>query len=235
MMSCLSCSNKPDPLFVVFLHLQRVLIEGSGNHEQGCKVRERLRERFGEKPGYSDLEWRIVKNEFLFEPAVANFEHFIQTAQKVGRVGIVLFGGWAEDGTVEDLKNRVFPNRAFSKLIIDKTADDDCLRKGRSEALLSPLAHKKYKLSLGSHASYIKFWLLENREKFNVKNFVVICANDIVVPKHFPNHSVVLDETALLSKSDATKAYQILVGRPYNFERSEKGGEIFFLEEPRQE
>jgi len=206
------CSDVQKPLVVIFLDIDGVLI-GTRDVDPLCtSIWQKLVELFGERDGgyrdYTALEWRIAASYFLSRSAVENLEKLIERVSEVDQVAIVLSSAWRLDGTVDEIKNQMFPIESFSRQIIDKTPDDDWWRSRKGEETLSPRALEKYGFSLETRGSQIDYWFLENREKWDIKNFVILDDVDDGLSAKYPHHFVEVNR--LLSESEVEKAYEIL-------------------------
>ncbi len=200
------------PLSVIFLDIDGVLIGARDLDPLSTWIRQKLVELFGlkEEPyrGYTELQWRIAASHFLDECAVKNLEKLIQRVNDVSSVAIVLSSAWRLDGTADEIKNQMFRGASFAPFIIDKTPDEDWWRRRNGEEELSPDALKKYGFALRTRGSEINYWLLENREKWNIQNFVILDDVDYGISERYPDHFV--EVCWLLSEADVEKAYDIL-------------------------
>jgi hypothetical protein len=200
------------PLAVIFLDIDGVLMGARDLDPLSTWIRQKLVELFGAKDpkyrDYTELQWRIASSYFLNEPAVANLEKLIQRVSKVSDVAIVLSSAWRLDGNADEIRNQMFKTTSFAPLIIDKTPDEDWWRRRKGEEELSPVALRKYGFSLGSRGAEINYWLLENQEKWDVKNFVILDDVAYGILGRYPDNFV--EVYRLLSEEDIEKAYQIL-------------------------
>lgn len=206
------CQEAPKPLSVIFLDIDGVLIGARDLDPLSTRIRQKLVELFGLKEesyrGYTELQWRIAASHFLDECAVENLEKLIQRVNEVSSVAIVLSSAWRLDGTTDEIKNQMFKGASFAPFIIDKTPDEDWWRRRNGEEELSPVALKKYGFPLRTRGSEINYWLLENREKWNIQNFVILDDVDYGISERYPDHFV--EVCRMLSEEDAEKAYDIL-------------------------
>jgi len=124
-------------------------------------------------------------------------------------VGIVLSSSWRLDGSLDEIKNQMFVSTSFASLIIDKTPDEDWWRKKKGEDELSPIALAKYGFPLRTRGSEIDYWLRENQQIWNIRNFVILDDCDSGLSERFPDHFVNIYR--LLSQADIEKAYEILL------------------------
>ncbi len=201
------------PLSIIFLDIDGVLIDGRDRDPLRTWIQEKLVELFGKKDAryrdYTDLERRIATSHFLSRPAIANLEKLIERVSTVRSVAIVLSSAWRLDGTLDEIKNRIFATESFSRLIIDKIPDDDWWRIRKNEKELSPIALEKYGFPLRTRGAQIDYWLRENHKEWSVDNFVIIDDVDDEISVRHSDHFVEVHK--LLSESEAKKAYDILV------------------------
>jgi hypothetical protein len=202
-------SEAQRPLTIIFLDIDGVLMDWSSLHQMRAKIGQKAFELFG-GGYYTDLQWKTAGSHFFSESAVENLEKLIERTHEVADVAIVLSSTWRFDCTVDEIKNKMFAVRLFSKLIIDKLPDDDGRRKKRGEEGLSPIALLKYGFHLDNRGSQIDYWLRENQENLNVQNFVIIDDVDDGISSRFADNFVKIRE--FLSPSEARKAYEILAG-----------------------
>lgn len=203
----------PQPLTAIFLDIDGVLIGDRTSWPIQDLIRQKLIELYGEKErdfrGYTELQWRIAASHFLSRPAVQNLETLIDNLSKKADVVIVLSSAWRLDGSVDEIKHRMFARESFSKRIIDKTPDDDWWRIRNNEEPLSCIALTKYGFEIRSRADQIDYWIRENQERWPIANFVIIDDCDACLSSRFPGHFVYVD-SGLFSKAHAQEAYQIL-------------------------
>jgi hypothetical protein len=192
---------------VIFLDIDGVLMGDRCSSPLNEKIRNKVKELFEQKEGlnggFTELEWRIAASHFFSKTAVANLENLIEKVSKVAQVAIVISSAWREDGTVEDLRERMFATCSFSRFIIDKTPD---YHYGRND--LSLVSEEKYGFDLSTRGRQIDYWLRENHEKLNIKSFVIFDDVDEEISERYPHHFV--EVTYPLSESDIEKADNIM-------------------------
>ncbi len=183
------------PTSIIFLDIDGVLIGDRGNSWLSDKIQNKVKELFikkeGFNAGFTELEWRIAASHFFSPKAVDNLNKLIAKVNKMANVAIVISSQWRLDGTVPDLKDKMFVLYSFSRLIIDKTPDG-----------------KTWESK--SRAEQIAFWLQENKEKLNIKSFVIFDDMDLGegLSECFSSRFVLVEN--LLSEADIEKGYVML-------------------------
>ncbi len=213
MASLTPVSSSEDPVFVIFLDSDGVIMGNRTSPDAHERIQKKIEELFGERGGncrnYTPLEWRIAQSHFFSPKALANLDKLIERVSKVARVVIVISSGWRNHGTVEEIKDRMFAVAAFSKLIIDKIPDEDDLRVKKGEIPLAPIAKEKYGIDLTTRGGQIEFWLRENWEKYHIKSFAILDDDDNGISSRFPRNFVHIKSYELFSEANAEKAYAI--------------------------
>lgn len=184
-----SNSTVQKPTSVIFLDIDGVLIGDRGSPVLSESIRKKVNELFikkeGLNAGFTELEWRVAASYFLTPSAVFNLDKLIAKVSKVANVAIVISSMWRNDGSVADLREKMFDRYAFSSLIIDKTQKENDYR-----------------------GVQIAYWLRENKDRFNVKSFVIFDDYDEKLSKLFHSRFVLVKE--LLSEEDVAKGYTMM-------------------------
>jgi len=206
------------PTSIIFLDIDGVMIGNRSSYPLNESIRNKIKELFESKKEelnsqFTELEWRIAASHFFSKEAVVNLENLIEKTSKVAQVAIVISSNWREDGTVEDLRERMFATCSFSKLIIDKTPEPEYnyIRRKSDKNEINPtlISMEKYGFDLTRRGRQIDFWLRENHEKLNIKSMVIFDdADDEEMSARYPHHFIKVRYP--LSESDIEKAYNIM-------------------------
>ena len=114
---------------------------------------------------YSGLEWRAAAARHFHPEAVEALQSLIKKIQETRPVYMILSSQWRNEGTLAELRDQVFSQYEFSKLIIGKTPpeDGDCYTPEIQAGItFETSAREKYGLNLYYRAHQIKYWLLEH-------------------------------------------------------------------------
>jgi len=196
------------PLSVIFLDIDGVLMNWHPLDQVRARIERKAFELFG-GGYYTDLQWKTAGSYCFVESAVENLVNLIEEVKKETAIAIVLTSTWRLDRTVDEITNQMFSSRPFSRLIIDKIADDDALRKKRGEEELSPIALAKYGFALENRGAQIDYWLRENYLKLNIKNFVIIDDMDDGLSARFNRNFVKIRE--FLSPAEVQNIRDVLL------------------------
>ncbi len=201
------------PSSIIFLDVDEVIMPDRTEPNLSSAIFNKIQELFGKykrETGFTSLEWRIAASHFFSRKAVANLNVLIEKRSKVTRVFIVIISSWRSDGTVEELRERVFDRCAFSHLIIDKTPDNHFTRSSANPDAKDPavISREKYKFDLSTRARQVDFWLRENRSKYNINSIVILDDLDLEFSERFPENFIQVQFP--LSKSDVEKADRIM-------------------------
>lgn len=144
-------------MIIIFLDINGVLLKQTDRDAFGG-ISRRLEQRYIsqgipiEQFDFSSKACDAEAVNLFDKSSLENLNSLIEIMEKSGEiVGIVISSSWKQNRSVDDLK-KLFLQYFFSKKIIDKTADG--LHDTRGEEIAA--------------------WLHENREKFNVSNFIIL-------------------------------------------------------------
>ena len=198
---------------IIFLDIDGVLIGERGNFPLSDAISNKMSELYGERP-HTPLQYRICDALFLDQEGVDNLEKLIDLTNKTHDVGIVLISGWREDGTLEEIKTKMFGQYRFSKFIIDKTEDDN--NTNDEDCFLRELDHERKFTERGLQ---IDNWLRKNHEKLNIGSIVILDDCDIKVP--YKEHFIQIYPD-ILSKKQIEKAHTVLTQKIFVYQRTKK-------------
>lgn len=201
------------PSSIIFLDVDEVIMPDRTEPNMSAAIFNKIQQLFGKytrEKNYTSLEWRIAASHFFSRKAVANLNVLVEKRSKVTRVFIVIISSWRSDGTIEELRERVFDRCAFSKFIIDKTPDNYFTRSSANPDAKDPalVSMEKYNFDLSSRALQVDFWLRENRGKYNIISIVILDDLDLGFSERFPKNFIQVRFP--LSESDVDKADRIL-------------------------
>lgn len=198
-------------MIIIFLDIDGVLFRVSDS-----QIEKHLRKRYAElkiepsKQDFSAKEWAEACAELLDKQALEYFNQLIAIIESRGEsVGIVVSSDWRRRLSVVELQ-KLFQQHAFSKKIIDKIADNIDVIDDEIGIHL-PL----------ERGEQIDVWLQQNRERFNVSNFLVIDDVDAKISELFGNHFIHCRDS-LFSQRDLDLATSLLVKQSYLADDKEK-------------
>lgn len=198
------------PTAVLFLDMDGVMMRDRSTDPLATLIQQKVNELFikkeGLNSGFTELEWRVAAGHYLDKEAVARLDRLNEKVSKVARFVIVISSAWREDGTLEEIKNQMFAMWSFSKLIIDKTSDEEYLIRRRGEEV--PKSMEKYGFDLNRRGRQIDFWLRENIERLNIKSFAIWDDVDEEMSERYPENFVEIPK--IVRDEDVDRTYNIL-------------------------
>lgn len=149
-------TEAPSEMIVIFLDIDGVLFNNPMDGSVQKRVEERWKDKGPSPDPYPCIECDRAAVDLFDREALNTLDHFIRTVQNTGKkVGIVISSAWREEKTVALLKD-LFSPHSFSTFIIDKTVDR---LQGADD---------------NSRGAQIQHWLNNNKDKYNVKDFVIL-------------------------------------------------------------
>ena len=197
---------------LLFLDLDGVLIDRT-NYKVHQRIYATLETMFGElksdEQKYSELQWRIAASHHFLDEPLESLKTLINRVQKVRPLHIILSSAWRNDGSTDEVKQVMFAQHAFSKLLVGKTPaqnDEKWTPEIENGQDFEIIAKEKYALSLASRAGQIDFWLREHAMENT--DFVILDDCDDKLSDRFSNRFVFVP--FYLSPKEVDKALEIL-------------------------
>lgn len=195
-------------MIVIFLDIDGVLLVEAIKFEYGG-IPSRLEKRYIEQglpKEKFDLSAKACDAEavnLFYKSALENLNALITFIEKSGEsAGIVISSSWRQDRSVSELK-KLFFQHSFSNKIIDKTADNIYI--------VDRDIDFEHSLNRGEE---IEIWLQENREKYNVSNFVILDDVDSGIKELFKQNFIKCDNE-FFDKNNLQQAIDALDSKSY--------------------
>lgn len=178
-------------MIVIFLDIDGVLLDlWKRNTAYGYLV-QRYNEQNIEpsKRDFSSAAYDKMRVELFDELALKRLDSLIDAIERRGeKVGIVISSAWRENLSVDQLKE-LFKYK-FAEKIIGKTAD-------RIKVQDHEISFREY-LDRGEE---IDVWLQQNKEKWDVSNFIILDDDDDAISELFPDNFVLCSEGTFSQKN----------------------------------
>ncbi len=212
-------------------------VERNRHEMKWTKVQEELESDRANRENYSQTDLSLLSSAitagyFLDPGALQNLYAMIQKISRFAEPVIVITSSYRELCTSEDFKKRVFGNYPWlADRIIGTTAEKEGLYKLRQKKSIHPpgeTPHELYRKSYnGMNINYsrgreIEGWLVQNRERFHVQNYVVLddcCHGRFEISDLHPDNFVEINGQHLLTREMASRAVKI-AGKPFKSQTS---------------
>lgn len=197
---------------IIFLDMDGVMIKDRSSSPTQDNIRALLKDLFSRdgRDRYTELEWRTAAAYHLDVDPLVNLNLLINKIKKTRAVQIVLSSDWRNDGTLEEIREKMFAMHSFSPLIIGKTPPENS-DKGAPEIIsgydFEKAAKDLYHLKLTYRADQIEFWLRNHGFDLNTSDYVIFDDADLGLSERFPNNFVF---TRPLDTNAISKALKIL-------------------------
>ncbi len=202
--------NSEKPWLIIFLDIDGVLFNQSLMGNLRKKQREKVEELFDSSKEYDQFKYEVASGHLLDKNAVNLLEDFVDQLAASYQIGIVLSSDWRLGKTIEYLRNQIFASWRFSRVLIDKTVDNDAYYSDQEDHP-SALSMRKYGFSLNTRGDQIDYWLKEHMD-MNIAGFLIFDDIDDGLSKKFPANFVYVQDQ-LLSRIDILEAQEHLTPR----------------------